>query len=220
MKKALFGLASFALLSAIAVGDSIADPASISPKASWIVQQLDQMGVEGKWIAGAHIDWRTGLPDGGRGTVGGRHTHCSAFVASAAETLGVPILRPPEHSQELLANAQSEWLASEGRRKGWRSVPGPVEAETLANRGYLVIASYHNRYDDKPGHIAIVLPGEKSADVLQAEGPDVIQAGTINSASISLKDGFSGHPRAWTNQEIAFYAHQVRAPATAITASP
>jgi hypothetical protein len=195
---------------AAATGAARADPAAITPKAQHIIEQLDQMGVESKWIAGAHIDWRTGLPDGRPITWEGRHTHCSAFVASAAEKLGVHILRPPEHGQELLANAQNEWLASsDARREGWRPVEGWVEAQTLANQGSLVVASYHNHHDDKPGHIAIVLPGDKSKSALEAEGPNVIEAGTVNSASISLKAGFAGHPHAWVDQEIDLYAHAV-----------
>jgi hypothetical protein len=204
--------ASLALLIALVTGAARADPAAITPKAQRIVEQLDRMGVESKWIAGAHIDWRTGLPDGRPITWEGRHTHCSAFVASAAETLGVYVLRPPEHGQALLANAQNEWLGSEGRRDGWRPVHGVVEVQSLANQGFLVVASYHNHHDDKPGHIAIVRPGDKSAEALAAEGPDVIQAATVNSASIPLKAGFAGHPRAWADGEIEFYAHDVPAP--------
>jgi hypothetical protein len=202
----------FALVATFVSTAARADPTPITPRARWIVEQLDSMGVESKWIAGAHIDWRTGLPDGRPITWQGRHTHCSAFVASAAEKLGVHILRPPEHRQELLANAQNEWLALRGPAEGWRPVAGLVEAQTLANQGALVVASYHNRHDDKPGHIAIVLPGDKSETTLLSEGPNVMQAGTVNSASIPLKDGFAGHPRAWSDKKVDFYAHEVSAP--------
>jgi hypothetical protein len=212
--KTLFRLiaAGLALMGAHACAPARADPAAITPKAQRIAADLDKMSVESKWIAGAHIDWRTGLPDGRPETLHGRHTHCSAFVASAAEKFGVYILRPPDHPQELLANAQNEWLGSEGRDEGWRPLRGLVEAQSFANRGYLVVASYHNHHDDKPGHIAIVLPGEKSAETLEAEGPNVMQAGTVNSASISLKAGFAGHPHAWADDEIRFYAHAVKTP--------
>ena len=37
----------------------------------------------------------------------------------------------------------------------------------------------------------------------------VIQAGTVNSASIPAKDGFAGHIRAWRDNEIDYYAHAV-----------
>ena len=40
-------------------------------------------------------------------------THCSAFVASFSKQLGVYMLRPPDHSPTLLANAQMRWLSCE-----------------------------------------------------------------------------------------------------------
>ena len=206
-RRMVVGLALFATL---AGGAAHAQDMPVTPKGQWLAQQLDRLDVETKWIAGAHVNWRTGLPDGVPETSSGRHTHCSAFVAAAAEALGVYILRPPQHRQVLLANAQSEWLAIEGRDAGWRRLGGPIEAQADANRGQLVVASYHNHRDSKPGHIAIVRPAEKKAEDIAAEGPDVIQAGTTNSASISLKAGFAGHPSAWNDDEIRYYAHAVR----------
>ncbi len=183
---------------------------SVSPQGQALVRVLDGMGVESKWIAGAHVDWQTGLPDGAPERMPGRHTHCSAFVASAAQQLGVYILRPPEHGQVLLANAQNEWLAEEGRSAGWRQLRGPVEAQEAANRGWLVVASYHNHRDDKPGHIAIVRPAAKRVADVAESGPDVTQAGTVNSTSINIRDGFAGHVSAWRDGEIDYYAHPVR----------
>jgi hypothetical protein len=203
-------VAGFALLTVIAAGAVHAQESGVTPQARWIAHQLDSMGVETKWIAGAHVDWETGLPDGVAEKLPGRHTHCSGFVAAAAEKLGVYILRPPEHGQELLANAQNEWLAIEGRAEGWRPLDGPVDAQNAANRGLLVVASYHNHNSDKPGHIAIVRPGDKSVEKLLAEGPDVIEASTINESSISVKAGFAGHVYAWGNDEIDYYAHAVK----------
>ena len=81
---------------------------------------LDGLGVALKWVAGRHADWRTGEPDGRPETTDGRHTHCSAFVASAAEWLGIHILRPAEQGRGLLANAQNEWLPEEGAAAGWK----------------------------------------------------------------------------------------------------
>ena len=175
-----------------------------------LASQLDAMGVETKWIAGAHVNWRTGERDDSRVLLPGRHTHCSAFVAAAAEALGVYILRPPEHGQVLLANAQNEWLSDEGGEEGWRPLEGPQAAQDAANKGQLVVASYHNRRNNKPGHSAIVRPGTQGPQQIAAEGPDVIQAGTINSTSISIKAGFAGHVHAWNDDEIDYYAHSVR----------
>jgi hypothetical protein len=206
-RRTVVGLALFA---ALAGGAAQAQDTRVTPKGQLLAQELDRLDVETKWIAGAHVNWRTGLPDGVPETSRGRHTHCSAFVAAAAEALGAYILRPPQHRQELLANAQNEWLAIEGRAEGWRRLGGPAEAQAAANRGLLVVASYHNHRDRKPGHIAIVRPADKKAEDVAAEGPNVIQAGSVNSASISLKAGFAGHASAWNNDEIDYYAHALR----------
>jgi hypothetical protein len=85
----------------------------ISPKGLALERFLDGLDVDRRWIAGVHIDWETGIPDGKPEKLPGKHTHCSAFVASAAKKLGIYILRPPEHGQVLLANAQFEWLEGE-----------------------------------------------------------------------------------------------------------
>jgi hypothetical protein len=204
-------IAAFSFSAVLAIGGlACAGENIVTPQGQSLARQLDRMGVETKWIAGVHVDWETGLPDGGTETLPGRHTHCSAFVAAAAKMLGVYILRPPQHGQLLLANAQSEWLAGEGRSEGWRPVAGAADAQSAANHGFLVVASYHNHRDDKPGHIAIVRPGDKDGQQLAAEGPDLIQAGTVNSASVSAKAGFSGHRYAWNNDEIEYYAHSVK----------
>jgi hypothetical protein len=186
-----------------------ADTTVVSPKGLWLAGRLDSMGVEGKWIAGAHIDWETGMPDGRPERLPGKHTHCSAFVASVAKTLRVYILRPPEHGQILLANAQNEWLAREGAARGWRKISSALEAQALANSGVLVVASYHNHRDDKPGHIAIVRPSAVTPAEIESVGPTLIQAGSVNSAAISAREGFAGHVHAWRDGEIDYYAHEV-----------
>jgi hypothetical protein len=203
--------ATAVMIAALAfAGDVHAADDAVTPQAQTMIGTLDAMGVESKWIAGQHVHWDTGLPTGVPETSPGKHTHCSAFVAAAAKTLGVYILRPPEHGQKLLANAQNEWLADEGEAEGWKRLDGAVAAQAAANRGQLVVASYHNHHDDRPGHIAIVRPGSKTAEQIAAQGPDVIQAGAINRTSISVKDAFAGHPAAWRDHEIVYYAHDVK----------
>ena len=60
------------------------------------------------------------------------------------------------------------------------------------------------------------LAGQKSvrekfdAEQMAAEGPGVIQAGSVNKTSISIRDGFAGHPAAWRDHEIVYYAHEVK----------
>lgn len=212
MLKPLRGAALAVLFVAAATVQAHAQTDALPSRGKWLAEQLDQMDVEHKWIAGSHVDWETGLPDGVPEQLPGRHTHCSAFVASAAKRLGVYILRPPEHGQVLLANAQNEWLAGDGREEGWRPVRDGVEAQELANKGKLVVATYHNHHDNKPGHIAVVRPSGKILEEIEQEGPQVIQAATVNSASISAKDGFAGHPAAWGNHEIQYYVHALSKP--------
>ena len=203
-----FALAVAILAATIGVGRAD-DTSVVSPKGLWLAGQLDALGVEGKWIAGTHIDWETGLPDGSPERMPGHHTHCSAFVASAAKTLGVYILRPPEHGQVLLANAQNEWLTGEGADKGWRRIASALEAQALANSGVLVVASYHSHRDNTPGHIAIVRPSVVTAETIAAVGPTLIQAGSVNSSAIPAKQGFAGHIHAWRGNEIEYYAHDI-----------
>jgi len=174
-----------------------------------LAQFLDSLDVEHRWPAGVHVNWETGLPDGKVEHFEGKHTHCSAFVASAAKQLGVYILRPPEHGQTLLANAQFEWLRDHGADSGWRPLPDGYEAQRAANRGYLVVVTYENHAADKPGHIAIVRPSGKSRDAILAEGPEIIQAGLHNYNSTSMKHGFADHPAAWGGGEALFYEHDL-----------
>jgi hypothetical protein len=47
-----------------------------------------------------------------------QHTHCSAYVAAAAFYLDIYILRPPNHQQLHLANAQVSWLGADGVENG------------------------------------------------------------------------------------------------------
>ena len=170
---------------------------------------IDALDVEHKWPAGTRIDWETGLPNGKPVTGTGKNTHCSAFVAVAARALGIYILRPPEHGTKLLANAQVDWLLTEGAAQGWVQLLDMGQAQEKANQGYLVVASYRNHNPEKPGHIVIIRPGNKDAATLAAEGPDETQAGLLNYRSTTLVNGFAGHRRAWSDHEILFFAHEV-----------
>ncbi len=83
----------------------------------------------------------------------------------------------------------------------------------LQNRGRLLAAGllfcglYH--HEDKPGHIAIVRPSDKDIGALREDGPQITQAGAINFRSVSLREGCGGHPAAWRDQEVRYYAHPV-----------
>lgn len=171
-----------------------ADP--ISAPARALIASIDALNVEQRWPAGEHVHWESGEPDGKPEKTPGKHTHCSAFVAAAAKKAGIYILRPPQHGQILLANAQFDWLENEGAQQGWLPVRDAVEAQAHANRGYLVVAAYKNHHDDKPGHIAIVRPSDKSVTAIRAEGPEITQAGGTNYRDTTLQRGFAGHPAA------------------------
>jgi len=172
-------------------------------------KRLEAMDVEKLWLPGAIVDWKTGLPTGQPFTDSPkRHTHCSQFVAAASFRLGVPLLRPPEHSPVGLANAQNDWLDSDaGRKAGWVRLKDGAEAQSLANEGRLVLASVKNPDPKRAGHIAIVRPGNKDAAALASEGPDIMQAGGTNFLRTSLKRGFANHPKEY--DQIAFHAHVV-----------
>src|ERR1700744_5749981 len=80
----------------------------ITAEGDSLAATLDRMNVESLWLSHEHVNWQTGEPDRGGVDEGEGHpTHCSAFAASAAKKLGVYLLRPPEHGQVLLANAQA-----------------------------------------------------------------------------------------------------------------
>jgi hypothetical protein len=170
---------------------------------------LDSMRVEELWLAGHHVDWKTGLPDGRPYLRKGAHTHCSAFVAAVAYRLGIYILRPPQHSQIHLANAQVDWLQTGGSSKGWRDVESGQEAQKLANEGFLVVAAYRTRSPEKSGHIVVVRPSSKSREKLREEGPQIIQASTYNFRSANLRRGFKYHRGAFERNRIRFFAHAV-----------
>jgi hypothetical protein len=206
--------AALALLLAFASGVSgcrsaLPPEEEITPAGERLARELDAMQVEKHWIAGHHVNWRTGDPDGRPVPLEGKHTHCSAFAAAAASRLGVDLLRPPDHNQVLLANAQCEWLTTVGPAVGWKPVAGPLEAQRLANRGWLVLACYVSPDPELPGHIAIVRPAALTRQHIDSQGPQITQAGVKNYRSASLAEGFRHHPDAWRERAVKFYGHPV-----------
>lgn len=173
---------------------------------------LDGTGGDHLWLHGFRVNWQTGEAIS-TWHDRSRHTHCSAFVASAAMRLGIYILRPPQHSQVLLANAQMGWLRGpEAAAIGWRQLPDVTAAQTRANLGELGLAVFENLDPDKPGHIAIVRPSEIDAVNLLANGPFVTQAGLRNALSVPLAEGFASHRGAWVaggTGSVRFFAHTV-----------
>jgi hypothetical protein len=164
--------------------------------------------VEEGWIAGSHVDWETGVADRPDATTA-IHTHCSAFVAAACKRLNIYILRPPEHGEVLLANAQYDWLVTpDAVKAGWRPLSGDhlyEQAQSMANQGRVVVALCRNPDPHKPGHIALVTPARVTDVELQDAGPMVIMAGTHNYNRISLKNGFRTHLSGWPENSVLFY---------------
>ena len=188
----------------------------ISPKGKKFAGALDQMEVEKHWLSGRYVKWESGEPIEKAVTDGKPHTHCSAFVASASKKLGLYVLRPkgkddPDgatgHSETLLANAQYDWLASaEGRKFGWLPVPSPQEAQRIANRGFLVVASFKEPDPKKAGHIAIVRPSMRGEGAIDRDGPEIIQAGGTNFNAGTVRAGFGNHPAAWRiDRQVRFF---------------
>jgi len=182
----------------------------ITAQGQQLLAVLDGMNVESLWLAHEHVNWKTGEPDKGEDYTGaGRSTHCSAFAAAVAERLGVYMLRPPEHGQVLLANAQAEWFRAEGgRQNGWQPVKDPQDAQSLANRGYLVVVVFESPDPHRPGHIAIVRPAHRPTRLLEENGPEITQAGQKNYQKTSTKVGFLNHAGAWPGG-VVYYAHSV-----------
>ncbi len=183
---------------------SCAPGARINGRGRALSRVLDSMGVERYWQRGVPIDWKTGRIDAAGSPI---ESHCSAFVAAVATDLGIYILRPPDHPERLLANAQCRWLERDGADFGWRRINSPETAQALANRGELVVACYPNPDREEAGHIAIVRPSRKSMRRVDVEGPDIIQAGIENHQRTTVKEGFREHPSAWEEGRIRYFAH-------------
>lgn len=136
----------------------------ITPAARNILKVLDESDVENLWSKHRHVNWETGVPDEPADYKGREaDTHCSALAAAMGERVGVYMLRPPGHAQELLANAQTAWFDStRGRKAGWYSVDTPEQAQALANMGKLVVVSYQSPDPHHSGHIGIVRASDRT----------------------------------------------------------
>lgn len=218
---------AIAAIACLTVAKAAAEPAASGPitlQGQRLAELLDGMNVETLWQHGYHVDWRTGVARGPRETSPGAHTHCSAFAAAVADRLGVYLLRPPEHKQAFLADAQERWLNSPAAT-GWSRIgrlsdPGAsLRAVALANQGKLVVAVYFqppketaDGQKEEPGHIAIIRPSDKPTALIESEGPDETQAGKVNHRLVSLRDGFRSHQDAWAMGAIEYFWHDANPP--------
>jgi len=179
--------------------------AAVGAAGRHLADALDRMNVEQHWLPGTPVNWRTGEYDPEAAPLKG---HCSAFVAAVCAAFNVYILRPPEHREWLLANAQCRWLESEGSSEGWTPVPDGATAQRLANQGNIVIACYQNPDRDDAGHVAAVRPSAKTLGRIEAEGPDIAQAGGHNYNRTTVRNGFRLHSKAWRDSRILYYSHE------------
>jgi len=178
----------------------------ITPNGQHLLALLDSMDVEHHWLNHHRVDWKTGHEV--RSGFQQKDTHCSAFAAAASYRLHVYLLRPPEHSQEMLANGQGRWLASEkSRREGWEPVTAQ-EAQRRANLGEFVVGVYVEADPHTHGHIVVIRPAEKTTAELAQDGPQDAMAGVNNYSSRPVAQSFGSHPNAWPDG-IRYYAHKV-----------
>ncbi len=186
---------------------------SVSPEGQHLREYYLSLDVEHLWLSGQKVNWDSGKPDRLAERPG--KTHCSAFAAAACYRMNIFILRPPFHKQNLLANAQFDWLKSEAAADtGWVRVTGKniyeiwKQAQRLANAGVPVVASCENPNPSEPGHIAMIFPSVVPVDTILATGPRVIQAGAINRVDAPLKTGFGRHIESWPEESIWFYYYK------------
>ena len=184
------------------------DEFSLSAEGKKLREFYKSLNVENLWLSGQHVNWETGVQDNPEAEKG-NHTHCSAFVAAACKRMNIYILRPPEHGQILLSNAQADWLDSEkGRSEGWQVIMGNnlyENVQNMANGGKVVLAVFKNPDPSKPGHIALIMPTKFPKEEIIESGPKLIMAGEKNWNQVNLKTGFKYHVHHWPENEIKFY---------------
>lgn len=199
--------------------------AEITPAGRKLAKKLSAMNVERLWQAEHYVNWETGKSISPKDTKDRTFSsHCSAFVAAFCTKNGIPILRPLKanespktapngliHSEELLSNAQFDWLKDHGKMHNWTRVDDALSAQHRANRGELVVVTFKAVDKTKPGHIAIVMPWEKTDEEIKKAGSEIIQAGKANYDHTTLQEGFKHHAGAWPNG-VRFYAHPLSKP--------
>jgi hypothetical protein len=180
-----------------------------------MIEFLKGIPVKTRWLSGHHVTWTTGQQDRADGVAPETASHCSAFVAAVALALDRYVLRPPNHSQELLTNHQYDWLSGDetypgpdALTSGWQAIglsgdDGVLaEAVARANAGQLVLAAFASADRKKPGHICIVRPQTWLTD--SGVPPIVMSAGTLNYCTIDMKTAFEEHHGAWPSAVALF----------------
>ena len=187
-----------------------------------LLEFLDGLPVTTRWLSGHHVVWQTGQQNVLQGGGPAAETHCSAFVAAVALMLDIYLLRPPNHGQEFLADAQADWLNGTGdapgptaKGTGWivlgtaDIVAAKAAAAERAGRGQLVLAIYHAPPDPGTGqpvsgHVCIVLTQQPPQD--DQSTLNVMSVGEHNWPKVEIETAFRDHPLAWPSR-VHFYAH-------------
>jgi hypothetical protein len=166
---------------------------------------LDGMDVEHHWRADGRVDWRSGntVDENEEGT----WSNSGAFVAAVGARFKLPMPSPDEVN--FLPQNQYDWLLFDGKPKGWIAL-GEVEAQLLANQGWIVIAAWKNPAAagerQTAGVVAVVRPDNKPVGEVASAGPTVTLAGQQNLKSVPLGKAFPASAR--QNSEIVFLAHR------------
>jgi hypothetical protein len=162
---------------------------------------LTGLDVENNWLPSKNVDWRTGRV---ANDDPGPASNAGLFVAAVSSRLKVPM--PVPTPKNMVPGSQYDWLLSEGQEQGWIQI-GPVEAQFLANQGWVVIAAWKKTGAGNgplAGQTAIVRPDAAPAAEIQKLGPRIIMAGVSNYDSIRLNDGFPASAR----DNVVFVAHR------------
>jgi hypothetical protein len=172
-----------------------------------LMRKLDSMQVESHWLPHQSVDWKSGVADDP--SIRGPESNGGAFVAAVCNEFKLSL--PHSELQDFLPGNQIDWFLNIGKEKGWVKV-GEVEAQVLANQGWVVVAAWQNMapagHRENSGQLAIVRPDREPVSALAERGPLVTLAGPKNRNSIGLKDGFPAG--SWSKQEVVYLAHRSR----------
>lgn len=182
-------------------------------QAAMLSSFLNSLQVNNYWLVGSSVNWFTGAAGGsGPNMTLGTDSHCSAFAGAVADLLGIYILRQPYASDINLANNQAVWLPT--NTVGWYPISSMTTAQHTANAGGLVVGSYFN--SGGSGHIAILLPSNRTDASVNTFGPEECQSGDYNYADTNVMTGFSVHPGAFPSN-IYYYGHTVSYPVNPVS---
>jgi hypothetical protein len=184
---------------------TIDKPLPLSPAGQALAKLLDSLEVEKNWLASQEVDWKNGKATDA--SVREPVSKGGAFIAAVCRQFKLTL--PTAEKEDFLPGNQIDWFMSIGKERGWVKV-GEVEAQTLANQGWVVVAAWQNLspagHRDELGQLAIVHPDLEPVSELAARGPLVTMASKQNHNSIGIKDGFPAG--AWSKQEIVYLAHR------------